>query len=142
MLSFFECLVCMFVLFIYNIFLSVFFVFHGNNHVLLNLINRYATSTSEYFLKSKYIVEKCEVNFWYQQLFIQWNIDNCCEYIAEGVNIYLYGWFSHLVPVCALCLSLWVWYQIRVLAKILSMCPISVNLMPCCTKNTTRFLWY
>ena len=46
-----ECLmyVCGFYLFIP--FAWTFFVFHGNNLVLLSLINRYVTSTSEQFLK-------------------------------------------------------------------------------------------
>ena len=40
-----ECLACMFSLF--TPFLSEFFVFHGKNLVLLNLINRYMTSANE-----------------------------------------------------------------------------------------------
>ena len=42
--------VCLFCLF--KLYLSVFFVFHRKNLVLLNLINRYVTATSEKFLKS------------------------------------------------------------------------------------------
>ena len=39
-------------------FLSVLFVFHRKSLVLLHLMNRYTTSTTEYFRKRKYIVEK------------------------------------------------------------------------------------
>ena len=49
--------VCMFCLF--TPFLLTFFVFHGKNLILLNLGNRYVTSTGEKFLKSKNIVEHC-----------------------------------------------------------------------------------
>ena len=39
--------------FAYTPYLSVFFVFHGKKIVLLNLVNRSVTSTSQLFLKSK-----------------------------------------------------------------------------------------
>ena len=45
--------------YLFKLYLSVFFVFHGKNLVLLNLINIYVTSTSQKLLKSKYIAELC-----------------------------------------------------------------------------------
>ena len=63
-------------------------------------------------MKCKASVEICEVNFWCQQSFIQWNTDNCCEHITGGVNIYLYRSVSLLALVCAACLCLCViWNQ-------------------------------
>ena len=38
---------------VFTLFLLFLFVFHRKNIVLLHLMNRYATSTSEYFLKGK-----------------------------------------------------------------------------------------
>ena len=56
--SVFGVRVCVFCLF--TPFPFVLFVFHGKNLLLLNLINKYLTSTSESFLESKDIVEsKC-----------------------------------------------------------------------------------
>ena len=60
-----------------------------------------------------------KVNFWYQWI-IQCSADSRCEYIAGGVNIYLYGCVSLLAPKYALwvcvcvCVFVSVWYQIRV----------------------------
>ena len=63
-------------------------------------------------MKCKASVEICEVNFWCQRSFIQWNTDNCCEHITGGVNIYLYRSVSLLALVCAACLCLCViWNQ-------------------------------
>ena len=103
------CLFCVF-----TPYLSEFFVFHMKKLILLNLINWYVTSTSHWFLKSQDIVELCKVNFW---LFIECDTDSCCEHKTGGVNIYLYGYTIILAPVCAVCLCLFEWYQIRVLAK-------------------------
>ena len=133
-LSDFWCLFCMF-----TSYLSDFFVFHMKKLILLNLISWYVTSTSQWFLNSQDIVELCKVNVW---LFIECNTDSFCEHKTGGVNIYLYGYVILLVPVCAVCLWLFVWYQIIVLAKksrrMLDFCkPI-----PCCIKHTTRSLWY
>ena len=38
------------------------------------------------------------------KLFIECNTDSCCEHIAGGVNVYLYGCVSLLAPVCGVCL--------------------------------------
>ena len=54
----FECLVCICVFCLFTLFLSVLFVFQGKNLLLLNLISRYFTSTSEQLLKSKNIAER------------------------------------------------------------------------------------
>ena len=58
MLSFSECLVCMYVCVfcLFTPFPSVLFVFQRTNLVLYHLINSYVTFTSE-FLKRKDIVE-------------------------------------------------------------------------------------
>ena len=82
--------------------------------ILLNLINWYVTSKSQWFLNSRDIVKLCKVNFW---LFIECNTDSCFERKTGGINIYLYGYVVLLAPVCTVCLFLFVWYQIRVLAK-------------------------
>ena len=46
-LYFSACEVCLCVFCVFTPFLSVFFVFYGKNLVLLNIINKYVTSTSE-----------------------------------------------------------------------------------------------
>ena len=74
---------------------------------LLNLINRFMTSTIEWFLKSRDIV-KCK-SLDISELFIQCNTYSYCERITGGVNIYLYGCVSLLSPrlccvfVCVVC---------------------------------------
>ena len=78
---------------------------------------------SPQLLKTWDNVELCKVNFWYQQIIHSM----CCEHITCGVDIYLYGCVSLLVPVCAVCLCLCVWYKIRVLAKHHVICYTSVN---------------
>ena len=57
------------------------------------------------------------MNFDISKLLIQGNTDCCCEYIAGGVIMYLYGCIRLLVTVCAVCLCMCVRYQIRVLVK-------------------------
>ena len=86
---------------VFTLFLLFLFVFHRKNIVLLHLMNRYATSTSEYSLKGKGI----KVDFWYQWI-IQCHTDNRCEHLVGGDNIYLYGSVSLLVPECAVYLFL------------------------------------
>ena len=83
-------------------FLSVLFMFLRKNLFLLHLMKRYTTSTSESFFKEKTF---CKVSFWYQWI-TQCNTDSYCEHMAGGVNIYLYGCVSLLVPECAV--YLWV----------------------------------
>ena len=51
------------------------------------------TSTNEQFLKSKYIVKLCKVNFCISKLL----------HITESVNIYLCVCVSLLTPVCSAC---------------------------------------
>ena len=91
-------------------------------------------------MKSKDSLEICAVNFWYQQLLIQWNTNSCWEHITGAFNIYLYSSVSALALAGVACLCLCVWYQIRVLAKYLIMCQTSVNLLPCCI-SYARFFW-
>ena len=105
------CFVCMFTPYI-----SELFVFHRKKLILLNLINWYVTSTSQWFLNSKDIAELCKVNFWYQKLYNECNT-NCCEHKTVAVNIYLYEYFILLTSVCIACLCLFIWYWIRVPAK-------------------------
>ena len=45
------------------IFLSEFFVFDRKKLVLLNLVSRYVTFISEYFLKSEGTVDFCKLDF-------------------------------------------------------------------------------
>ena len=35
---------------------------------------------------------------------IQYNTDSCCNHIISGVNIYLCGWVSLLIPACGVSL--------------------------------------
>ena len=102
MLYFSKCLVCVFCL--GTPFLSVLFVFRRKNLVLLHLMNRYTLCTSN-FLKEKTL---WKVIFWYQWI-IQCNTDSCCEHMAGGVNIHLYGCVSLLVPECAVYLCVYVY---------------------------------
>ena len=132
------CAFCSFVLF-----LSVFFVFHPKDLVLLNLISRYMSSTSEQLLKSKYIVYLCKVSFYISKLFIHCNTGGFRLYISGGVNIYLDLFRFVGAFVSSLCLFVCVWYQIRILAKPMSYVPnLSVNLTACCIKHLSRCCWY
>ena len=123
-------------------FLLVFFAFHRKDFILLNLIGRYMTSTSDKFLKSKDIVDLCKVHVCISKLFIQCNTGSCCVHITGGVNIYLYVCKS--IGFCFSC-------------KYLSVCVIStqntsknhtirvkpsVILMSCCIKHTARSSLY
>ena len=57
-------------------------------------------------MKSKGIVNSFnQVNFWYEELFIQGNTDSCYKHITCGVNVYLplYGCVSLLTHTYALC---------------------------------------
>ena len=76
------------------------------------------------------------------KLFIQCNKDSFCEHIIGGANISLYGCVSILVPEYAMCLCMCVVcvcvYQIRVQQKKHIICQMSVNLMPCCIKHSSR----
>ena len=83
----------------------MFFVFHRKDLVLLNLISRYMTSTSEQFLKRKDIADLCKVNICINKLLIQCNTGTCCVYITGGVNIYLYVCIRLMVRVSCVCLS-------------------------------------
>ena len=53
-------------------------------------------------------------NFWkanifdVSKLFIQYNTNSCCEYVAVGINIYLYECVSLIAPVCAACFCVYV----------------------------------
>ena len=78
----------------------IFFVFYRKDLVLLNLISRCITFTSEYFLN---IVDLCIVNLCVRKVFSQCNTARCCVHITRDVNIYLYMYVSKLVPVCLLC---------------------------------------
>ena len=95
-----------FVLCLLTPYLSIFYVFYEKNLMLLNLINRYVTSTSHEFLKSKDIMEPCKVYFWYWRIIHSVNTDNCREHITGGVNIYVYvyilSWVSVYWPLCLL----------------------------------------
>ena len=69
-------------------------------------------------------VEICEVKFWYQQLFIQWNTNS-----RPPLSL------LNLVCVVCLCVS-------DIKLQYLIICQISVNLIPYCIKHTARFFWY
>ena len=69
--------------------------------ILLNLINWYVTSTSQWFLNRQDIAELCKVNF---LLFIEFKIDKCCDHKTGVINIHLYGYVILLAPMCAVSL--------------------------------------
>ena len=81
-------------------------------------------------------------NFWKAKTL--WNsakkIFNAINTVAvsteQMVLIYVYMGVILLAPVRAVCLSLCVWYQIRVLVKNHIMCRSLVNLMPCSIKHS------
>ena len=101
---------------LYVTFPSLFFVL-----VLLTLINRYVTSTKEWFLKSK------------GKLSNQCNTCRCCMF---GVSIYLYGCFSLLAPVCAACVCVCILSNQITSKTPCNPCQTSVSLMPCSLKHT------
>ena len=114
MLFFSECLVCVCVC-LFTSFLSVFVAFYRKNLVLLDLINRCITSTSEWFLKSKDTVE-------FRFLISANYLFNVMQIYAvstkQVVLIYIYiGVCCGLCVCMCVCVRVRVWYQIRVLAK-------------------------
>ena len=106
MLSFSECLVCVCVLFIYTISISILCV--SREELSLIKSNQQTCDFYKWAIR-KYLISANNS--------FSVNTDSCCEHITGGVNIYLYGCVSLLAPVCAVCLCMFVWYQIRLLAK-------------------------
>ena len=96
------------VLFIYTVSISIICV-SQEALSLSHLIDRYMTSTSEWFVKRKDIVENlefveyCDIS----ELFIQCNTYNCCEHITGGDNMYLRGCFNLLGSQCAVFVYVW-----------------------------------
>ena len=126
MLSF--SLVCLFCLF--TPFLSVLFILRRKNLVLLNLINRYMTKRKD-IVEIEFLVL---VNYSFK-----FNADGCCEHISSGVNIYLYGSVSLLIPECTGCVcvcDIKSEYQEKT-----PLCQTSVNLMPYCINHTVSSFW-
>ena len=97
MLSFSACFVCVCVcvLFIYTISISIVCVLQEEPNLIASNQQIWLLQANN-FWREKTL---WKVNFWYQ-----WIIDSCCENIAVGVNIYLYGYVGLLVPECAMCL--------------------------------------
>ena len=69
-------------------FVPVCLVFHGNNFILLNLINRCVTSTSQQLLKSKETLKKKILDI--SKIFIQCHTHSSQKYITGDAKIYLY----------------------------------------------------
>ena len=88
----------------FTLFLTVFFVFQRNDLVLLTLISRYMSSTSESFLKSNNIVDLHKAIVCTSKIFIQCNTGSWCVHKTCGVNIYLNVSVSLLIPVCPECM--------------------------------------
>ena len=109
-------------------FVSVFFVFHGKS--LLHQIDRHTTSTSESFFEKKRHYGKYFFDI-AVYITIQCNTDSCCEHIAGGVYIYLYGCVSLLVPDCAMYLCV---CDIKSEYQQKTTSHTTVNLMACCIK--------
>ena len=53
--------------------------------------------------KTLYVYNYVSKIFDISELFIQCNIDSCCDHIAGAVNTYLYRCVSLLVQVCFVC---------------------------------------
>ena len=115
--------------------LSVFFVFHRKDLVLLNQIRRYLTSASEKYLKS--IVDLTKVSDLSSKLFIQCNTGICCVHVTrDSVNIYLCQSIGPCVS--CLCLSVCVISNQSTSKNQVIHVTLSVNLIPCCMKHTAR----
>ena len=74
----------------------------------------------------KYIFDISEI-FIQSRKELLWVHNTWCKYI--------FIWVCHSTAPWVCCMSLYVWYQIRVPAKN-HMCQTLVNLMPCCIKHT------
>ena len=92
----------------FTTFLSIFFVFHRKNLVLLNWVYKYVTSKVSNFWKAKTLCNFVKWFFGISWLFIQWNTNSCSEHIMGGANIYLYVFVSLFVGPCVWWVSLWV----------------------------------
>ena len=83
------------------------FMFQRKDLVLLNLISRHMTFSSQRFFKSKNIADLCKVNFCISKLFCINNIIQVAAVCSEQVVlIYFYVCVSLLAPVCSLCVCL------------------------------------
>ena len=115
--------------------LSVFFVFHRKDLVLLNQIRRYLTSASEKYLKS--IVDLTKVSDLSSKLFIQCNTGICCVHVArDSVNIYLSVYWPLCVLFVFICVCV-ISNQSTSKNQVIHV-TLSVNLIPCCMKHTAR----
>ena len=94
-----------FVLCLLTPYLSIFYVFYEKNLMLLNLINRYVTSTSQKLKKKKHkdIVEPCRFLILANYSFNDRVHNRCCVYITGGINIYFHGCQSIGPCVCCVC---------------------------------------
>ena len=113
-------------------------VFYRKDLLFLNLISRCISSTSEYFLNSKDIVDLCIVNFCARKLFIQCNTGNCCAHITRGVKRYSY--VCKYIGPCAFCVCLSVFAVSNHIDSKNHVIHIKlvVNLKLCCIKHTSR----
>ena len=113
---------------------SEFFVFHRKKLILLNLINWYVTSASQWFVNSKYTVELCKflISANYSLNVIQ----------TVGVNIFLY-WVCHSIGPCVWCVSFFVCMisNQSTSKKPRHMLDLS-KMTRCCIKHTTSSLWH
>ena len=101
--------VCAFCLFTW--FLSIFFVFHKKDLVLLNLISRYMTLSNFWEAKKLWTSVK-----WIFDISDSLNVTQIAAVSKiDGVNIYFC--VSLLSPVCVVYVFVCAWYQIKVLAK-------------------------
>ena len=91
-----------------------------------------------------------KANFWYQWIInsmFQCNKDSCCEHIAGGVSIYLYGCVSLLARECSVCLCradlglIWQWSPLLGARKLVSKKTFSCEKQTCiCYKKTLIYV--
>ena len=132
------CSVCIFL--IYTI-LSVYFVFHKKNLVLLNQQIYTSLLQRNNFWIATTLWTSVKYFFLYQQV-IQCNTDQWSLHITGGINIYLY--VCQYISPCMLyvCLSICVISSQSTSKNHVIHAKPSVNLMPCWIKHTARCYLY
>ena len=102
--------------------------------IMLNVISRYMTSTGNFCKKQRHC-RPLKSKFCRSKLFIQCNTGNCCVYITDTVNIYIYVCINPLLLVCPVCLSVCMISNQSTSKNHVTCFKPSVNLNPYCRKH-------